>query len=87
MLLSNLADKGEKLKQGWEKASSLDLDLRKVRMWLVGGREGEKEADPWGVLQDVKRRAATGQDNTHPTLELGINFTVPWRMVDKIPIW
>lgn len=31
-------------------------------------------------------RAVTGQGKTHPTLELGCDFSVPWRMVNEIPI-
>lgn len=49
---------------------------------MVGDREGEREAAPTWALQDVKRGAMRDQDKTHPTLELGCNFTVPWRMMN-----
>lgn len=51
-----MAGKGEKQKQGWEKASSLDLDLKGMGIRLVGGgEEGKKAAPTWGTQRCEKR--------------------------------
>lgn len=53
---------------------------------MVGDGEGERKQPPVVAAQVVKRGAVTGQGRTYPTLGLGCNFSVPWRMVDEIPI-
>ena len=67
-------------------ASSLALDLKGMGIRLVGGgEEGKKAAPTWGTQRCEKRsRGRLRQDS--PTLELGCNFSVSWRMVDEIPV-